>query len=64
MNALGARGVRDNIQLIYSIVKRNELPDVLNIIYSLNPKAFYTIEDVKTVNEGIFTAETLLGSVF
>jgi uncharacterized protein YebE (UPF0316 family) len=50
-----AHGARENIQLIYSIVKRNELANVLDVITELNPKAFYTIEDVKTVNEGIFT---------
>jgi uncharacterized protein YebE (UPF0316 family) len=50
-----AHGARENIQLIYSIVKRNELAIVLGIITGLNPKAFYTIEEVKKVNEGIFT---------
>ncbi len=50
-----AHGARENIDLIYSIVKRNELSNVLAIITGINPKAFYTIEDVKSVNEGIFT---------
>ena len=50
-----ARGARENIDLIYSIVKRNELANVLDVITRFNPKAFYTIEDVKAVNEGIFT---------
>lgn len=50
-----AHGARENIHLIYSIVKRNELANVLDVITQLNPKAFYTIEDVKAVNEGIFT---------
>jgi len=52
-----AHGARENIQLIYSIVKRNELASVLNIITGLNPKAFYTIEEIKKVNEGIFTPQ-------
>lgn len=50
-----AHGARENVHLIYSIVKRNELASVLDIITGLNPNAFYTIEDVKAVNEGIFT---------
>lgn len=50
-----AHGAREKIDLIYSIVKRNELTNVLNVITNVNPKAFYTIEDVKSVNEGIFT---------
>jgi uncharacterized protein YebE (UPF0316 family) len=52
-----AHGARENIQLIYSIVKRNELASVLEIITGLNPKAFYTIEEIKKVNEGIFTPQ-------
>jgi uncharacterized membrane-anchored protein YitT (DUF2179 family) len=50
-----AQGARENIHLIYSIIKRNELATVLDIITRFNPNAFYTIEDVKAVNEGIFT---------
>jgi uncharacterized protein YebE (UPF0316 family) len=49
-----ASGARDKVHLIYTIVQRNELANVLNIITSFNPKSFYTIEDVKAVNEGIF----------
>lgn len=52
--AVEAHGAVDKIHLIYSIVNRNELGKVLDIINDFNPKAFYTIEDVKEVNEGIF----------
>ena len=52
---VGAHGAREKIHLIYTIVKRNELSSVLDVITLFNPKAFYTIEDVKSVNEGIFT---------
>jgi len=49
-----AHGAKEKIFLVYSIVHRNELERVLDIINGFNPKAFYTIEDVKAVNEGIF----------
>ncbi len=49
-----AQGARESVQLIYTIVQRNELSSVLNLINNFNPKAFYTIEDIKSVNEGIF----------
>jgi uncharacterized protein YebE (UPF0316 family) len=49
-----AFGAREKVHLIYTIVQRNELANVLEIITGLNPKAFYTIEDVKAANEGIF----------
>lgn len=53
-----ARGARKKVFLIYTIVQRNELNKVLGVINEFNPRAFYTIEDVKTVNEGIFMPRT------
>ncbi|MCX6254132.1 MAG: DUF2179 domain-containing protein [Bacteroidia bacterium] len=49
-----AHGAREKVHLIYTIVQRNELATVLDVINRFNPKAFYTVEDVKAVNEGIF----------
>ncbi|MEI6050280.1 MAG: DUF2179 domain-containing protein [Bacteroidota bacterium] len=49
-----AHGAREKVHLIYTIVQRNELANVLDVINRFNPKAFYTIEDIKAVNEGIF----------
>jgi len=52
---VNAHGARENIDLVYTIVNRNKIGTVLEIINNINPKAFYTIEDIKAVNEGIFT---------
>ena len=51
-----AHGAKEKVHIIYTIVQRTELQRVLNIIDEFNPRAFYTIEDVRTVNEGIFPA--------
>jgi uncharacterized protein YebE (UPF0316 family) len=52
--AVEAWGAKDKVSMIYTIVNRNELEKVLGIINDFNPKAFFTIEDIKAVNEGIF----------
>lgn len=49
-----AEGSMGKVQLIYSIVKREYLPDVVAIIQEFNPKAFYSIEDIRKVSAGIF----------
>jgi uncharacterized protein YebE (UPF0316 family) len=49
-----AQGAKEKVNLIYTIVQRNELKNVVEIINQHNPKAFYTIEDVRATNEGIF----------
>jgi len=49
-----ARGSTENVSIIYSIVKRSDIPRVEEIISSYNPKAFYSIEDVKFVSKRVF----------
>ncbi len=52
-----AHGARDKVHLVYTIVQRNELGKVIDLINAFNPRAFYTIEDIKAANEGIFTPQ-------
>lgn len=49
-----ARGAREDVELIYTVVNRNDLADVLQMINDFNPKVFYTIEDIRSTNEGVF----------
>lgn len=48
-----AQGSTGTVDVVYVIVKRSELQTILNLINQFNPKAFYTIEELKAVNEGI-----------
>lgn len=50
-----AHGAREKVHLIYTIVQRNDLVNVMEIINNFNPKAFYTIEDIRSAKEGIFS---------
>jgi len=52
--AIEAHGAKEKIHLVYSIVHRNEVEKVLEAVNLFNSKAFFTIEDIKAVNEGIF----------
>ncbi|TVQ11732.1 MAG: DUF2179 domain-containing protein [Balneolaceae bacterium] len=49
-----ARGVQGRVRLLYLVIKRRELNQLLDIIRAHDPKAFITIEDVRAVNEGYF----------
>lgn len=49
-----ARGGSEDVSIIYSIINRKEIKKVEKIVKSSNPKAFYSVEDVKFVNEGVF----------
>ena len=48
-----AEGSKGNVNVIYTIIQRQDLHDVVAIINKFNPKAFYTIEDVKFASREI-----------
>lgn len=49
-----AQGNREEVCIIYTVVKRTAVNQVIEIINRFNPNAFYSIEDVKYVNQGVF----------
>ncbi len=51
-----AKGAKGAVDVIYIVVKRGNSYDVLEMIEQFNPKAFYSIEDIRFVKEGIFPA--------
>lgn len=53
-----AKGGTENVSIIHTIVKRAEIQKVEEIIRDYNPKAFYSIEEVKFVSQGIFPVNT------
>jgi len=60
-----AKGSAGNVQVVFTIVRRREVATVVSLIKQFNPKAFYTIEEVGFVEEGIFPArKTWLNNVF
>ena len=52
---LGANG---DVKLIYTIVRRRCLNDVLAIIHQTHPNAFLSIQDVNSTHAGIFPIPT------
>ena len=53
-----AKGSTESVSIIYSIINRIEIKKVEEIVKSSNPKAFYSVEDVKFVKEGVFPVRT------
>ena len=47
-------GSRGNVRMILSLVNRVDVPHITAHLQSANPHAFYSVEDVRYVNEGIF----------
>ncbi len=56
VTSVDARGETGPVKVIFTIVKRKKLPEVIEIIKRYNPNAFYSIEDVRFVNETLQSA--------
>ena len=54
-----AVGDSEEVHIIYSIIKRNEIEKVEDIVSTIAPKAFYSIEEVKSVRHGVFREKTV-----
>ncbi|HAG15640.1 MAG TPA: hypothetical protein DCG69_03825 [Bacteroidales bacterium] len=52
VEAAGSNGL---VHVIFSVVKRSESQKVIELINTFNPNAFYSIEDVRYVNENNLT---------
>ena len=51
---LDAKGARGGVKMIISLVNRDDVPRITRNIEETNPSAFFSIEDVKYVNQGVF----------
>ncbi len=49
------QGAMGPVKLIFMIVKRVNKKEVLNWIHQYTPNAFYSIEDVKSLERGVFS---------
>jgi len=45
------------VKILYTIVRRKEIAMAVQIIHRFEPKAFYTVEDLRDAKEGVFLRE-------
>lgn len=51
MDATGASGP---VRVVLTISRREDMPEVVRLISEFQPSAFYTVEEIKSVREGVF----------
>ena len=47
---IAARGISGEVRLLFAVIKRKDIPHFLRIIRSYNPKAYVSVEDVRTLS--------------
>ncbi len=54
LTVLDAEGSKGKVKVVFSIIKRKDVKHFINILNEYSPHSFYTIEEVRSVNEGVF----------
>ncbi|HEV7232057.1 MAG TPA: DUF2179 domain-containing protein [Bacteroidia bacterium] len=56
LTVVDAQGAIGPVKMIFTIVPRKQIRDVEKLISQYNPSAFYSVEEVKNVNQGVFAS--------
>jgi uncharacterized protein YebE (UPF0316 family) len=51
------QGTTGKVQIVMTVVKRKQLPEVVALIKAHHPGAFYAVDELQSASEGIFPAE-------
>ncbi len=54
VTAFDGMGSRGPVKLLFTVVRRRNLKEVIKIIQNVCPHAFFSVEDVRTAHAGIF----------
>lgn len=54
VTAADGEGQEGPVRILFTLVRRRDLPRVLEMVRAHNPRAFFTIEDVRQAGEGFF----------
>ena len=56
---IDAKGTKGDVKVIFIVIERVNANAVIQHITEHNPKAFYSIEDVRIANQGVFRSKKL-----
>lgn len=54
VTSIDAEGGTGKVKMVFTIIKRQDLSHVVSVIKDFHPNAFYSVEEVKSVAEGVF----------
>jgi len=57
VTCVAGKGYQKEVTLVYTIIKRKDLPSVNAIIHELHPDAFISIEELRSTEKGVFPGE-------
>ncbi len=61
ITVVDAQGAVGPVKMIFTIIKRKNVKEVVLMIRQYNPTAFYSIEEIKNTSQGVFTENSKYG---
>ncbi len=61
VTSVDGEGGTGRVKMVFTIIRRQDLTHVVGIIKQFHPTAFYSVEEVKSVAEGVFPAKPSRG---
>jgi uncharacterized protein YebE (UPF0316 family) len=62
VTSIDGEGATGKVKMIFTIIKRQDLARVVSIIKQFHPNAFYSVDDIKSVSEGVFPEKRMQGT--
>lgn len=62
VTTVNARGVKGEVQILFTVVRRRDVPRVLGLAAEFDPRAFLSVGDVRRATEGILASDSWLPS--
>lgn len=62
VTSIDGEGGTGKVKMVFTIIKRQDIPHIVGIIKQFHPNAFYTVDEVKSVSEGVFPENRLSGA--
>jgi uncharacterized protein YebE (UPF0316 family) len=60
---IDAHGAKGPVKIILTIIKRKDIDFIRQLINQTNPQAFYSIEDIRVANQGVFPSSAPSGTL-
>jgi uncharacterized protein YebE (UPF0316 family) len=54
---VNGEGAADSVKSLYTVIKRRDMEEVAKIIHINNPKEFFSVEEVRLAESGVFPME-------
>lgn len=58
VTTVDGQGATGPVQVVFTIVRRREVPKVIQVVKEFNPRAFFSIEEVGFVERGVFPVQS------